>query len=112
VGLCVVFEEEDSVVLGGEVLQFVPLAALETFKTLVLSEFLTQDLLSCILQLVFELQLVLFPHLHLHSLGLLFSLLVMIRLRLRFPVLVAVLFLIHLARITVLFNLRMIAFIL
>lgn len=30
-GLCVVFEEEDSVVLGGEVLQFVPLAALETF---------------------------------------------------------------------------------
>lgn len=85
-GLSVVLEKVDSVVLRGKVLQLVPLAGLETFQALVLSEFLSQQFLSSILDLVFELKLVFLPHVHLYPLSLLLSLVVSEILLFVFPI--------------------------
>jgi hypothetical protein len=85
-GLVVVFEKKDSVVLAGKILKFVPLAGFEALQTLVLSVFLSQELLGSVLHFVLELQLVLFTNLHLESFGFLFLFVFMVGLFL-FPIL-------------------------
>ena len=69
----VVLEEKDSVVLRRKILEVVPQAGLEALQALELTILISQDLLSSILNFIFELQLVFSPHLHLDSFGLLIS---------------------------------------
>ena len=90
-GLIVVLEEVDAVVLDWQVLQLVPLRSLEALQSLVVPELLAQQLLSRVLHLVLKLKLVLASHLHLHSLGTLLSLVVVALEVFLLPVLLVVL---------------------
>ena len=65
--LVVVFEEENTVILRGQVLQFIPRTGLKTFEPLVFPEFLSQFIFSSILYLILKFKFVLLPHMHLNS---------------------------------------------
>lgn len=47
----------------------IPFAGFEVLETLVVLELFPQNIIHCILDLVFELELILFSHLHFYSLG-------------------------------------------
>ena len=65
--LVVVLEEEDSIILRGKIFQFIPGASFETFQSLIFSKLISEKLLSCILDLILEFQLILGSHLHFDS---------------------------------------------
>ena len=87
----VVFEEENPVILGWQILQFIPRAGLKTFEPLVFPEFVPQFILSSILHLILKFKFILLPHMHLNSPLLLLNFIVLVflnlKIRLRFPIL-------------------------
>lgn len=47
----------------------VPFAGFEVLETLIVLKLFPQNIVNCVLDLVFELELILFSHLHFYSLG-------------------------------------------
>lgn len=75
-GLIVVLEKVNAVVLDRQVLELIPLCSLEALQALIVPELLAKEFLSCILHLILKFQLIFASHLHLHSLGSLLCLVV------------------------------------
>lgn len=98
-GLIVVLEEVNAVILNWQVLELIPLRGLEALQALVVPELFAKELLSSILHLVLKLQFILSSHLHLYSLGSLLCLVVVALEVLVLPILLIILggvFILHL----------------
>lgn len=75
-GLIVMLEKKDSIILLRKILELIPLTCFKAFQPLILSKLLPKDLFCCILNFILKLKFLLFSHLHLHSLCFFFCLII------------------------------------